>query len=233
MSLGEYNYGLVFQASSVGFEQVKADLQEGTTLTMVFGDEARKAGERAEAGFMRGYRGISRMVFGFQMLSWIGSMTYSSLMRQEVAMITIEQAQESLNDAIAKYGAHSKQAQRAARSLERAQLYVSRANTMAVFSFASLGMQIGQAGIYMVQYLPQLSAWVAQMWSAVAAQAAMRPWMVPAMAAGALAVGGIAAGYAIGQGTTVNVAVNADRSNLHEAFQEAERQASDELSSGS
>jgi len=220
-----FSYGVVFTGDSTGYQQAQQQvvegLQEVTQYSITFGETQERVSQVS-------IRGIQQMIFGTQMLIWIGGMAYTGMMRQEGAAIAVEQAQENLNHAIAQYGANSTQARRAARSLERAQLYVARANQMATFSMFSLGLQIVQAGLYFVRYLPQLTAWVSSMWSLAAAQAALKPWLVPAMVAGAAAVGGIAAGYAISQSTTVNVNINQD-TDLSSAFDEAKRKATYEL----
>lgn len=220
-----FSYGIVFTGDSTGFqqaqEQVTEGIQEITTYTITFGETQERVSQVS-------LRGISQMLFGMQMLTWMTSMAATASMRQEGATIAVEQAQENYNNAVARYGASSRQAQRAARSLERAQLYVSRANMMATFSMISFGMQIVQAGLYFVRYLPQLGAWVAQMWSLAAAQAALKPWLVPAMVAGVAAIGGMAAGYTISQTNNVNVNINQD-TDLASAFDEAERKATYEL----
>jgi len=217
-----FGYGIEFTGDSAGFQmaqqQVVAGMQEITQYTITFGETQERAAQIS-------VRGLQQVLFGTQMLTWIGGMWYSNLVRQEAATIAVAQAQENYNYAVSRYGASSMQAQRAARSLERAQLFVSRANTMAVFSFASVGMQVVQLGLSLTEQLPTILTHVSAIWAAVTAHSALKGAIVGGVIGAGLAVAGV---VALQQMNTVNVNINQE-TDLDEAFDQAKRETIYEL----
>ncbi len=115
------------------------------------------------------------------------------------------------------------------RALERAQLYVTRANTMALFSWTSLGMQIGQAALYSAQYLGVLKDITGATWryvSALGAQAvawaAAHPWQAAAVI-GATVATAVAVNYYL------NVNVNqGNGESFDDVWERAGQQAREE-----
>jgi hypothetical protein len=73
-------------------------------------------------------QGLARSVMS---VGFMFNMMESALMRQDMAVMMAENAQNRLNDAIAHYGVNSEQARRAARQMESEMSYLSSANIRA------------------------------------------------------------------------------------------------------
>jgi len=78
---------------------------------------------------------VLRVGFMFNMME-------SALMRQEMATMMAENAQNRLNDAIARYGTNSVQAQRAAKQMETEMAYLNNANIRANISMGLMATQL-------------------------------------------------------------------------------------------
>jgi hypothetical protein len=240
MSSSSFTYGIVFTGDSTAFQvakrQVAQGLQDLTHYTVTFGETSERVSQIST-------RGLSRLIFGTQMLTWFTSMAMTASLRQEAALLSVEQAQENYNEAVRRYGMSSRQARRAARQLERAQLYVARANQMAAFSMVSMGLQIAQMGVQIASQFKILDIFIAKL-ATIKALSGPLGW-IALLGAGAVAAGAWA--YAFGptllrhrvvmtgigtyQGLRVgpiNVSV-AGRGDLHRAFEEAEYRATMEL----
>jgi hypothetical protein len=164
--------------------------------------------------------GRSVMTMGFMF-----NMMESALMRQDMAAMMAENSQNRLNDAIARYGANSVQAQRAMKQNEAEMNYLNNANMRATVSMGLMAITLGlQAKALWATFVAENAVTAAKYGSALASaaktaaetietgwiwlknaatsaaitlQAMAQPWLVPVMLGAAAAVGvGIAAAYA-------------------------------------
>jgi len=87
-------------------------------------------------------RGWRRSLFGVQMGLFYFTMLESAMYRNEAAAIAIENAQDSYNQAVARYGAQSSQAIRAERNLERARRMLQSTNVRTAVSYVGMGLQV-------------------------------------------------------------------------------------------
>lgn len=169
--------------------------------------KTEEVGEASSLMAMATSRSFRMMIFGAQMAIFYTSMLISAQDRTRTATLSLEDAQQSYNEALAS--GDPDQVARAHRRLERAQLYVARANQLATLSYVGMGLQVLNFASSLARAIPMLGKYTAQLWAMATAQAAAKPWLVPAMVAGAGTVARLAAGYYMGTvnvgGTTVNV----------------------------
>lgn len=212
-----FEHSIVFNTkySPEGAMALKSDLAELGEYTITWG----KAAEEAAGMSARAFR---NMLFGTQMALFYGSMLYTASMRQQTAALSLEEAQDRLNRAIRDYGVNSEQATSAARSLERQQLLVQRANILTTISTIGMGLQLVNVGVQIYSQLPILTQYVTTLWSMVAAQAALHPWMIPAIVGAVGVVGGLAGGFAISSQFNMKGMTEND---LNEALAEHDRRA--------
>jgi hypothetical protein len=164
--------------------------------------------------------GLSVLRVGFMF-----NMMESAFMRQEMAAMMAENAQNRLNDAIARYGANSEQARRAAKQNETEMQYLNNANIRANVSMGLVATQlilqsnllktatlaemahtaakyggIIASGLHTAaRYVEAAAIWVKNhaMAVEVSLEAALAPYLVPIMlGAAAAATAGIAASVA-------------------------------------
>jgi hypothetical protein len=142
------------------------------------------------------------------------NMMESAFMRQEMAAMYAENAQNRLNDAIAMYGVNSEQARRAMKQNETEMNYLNTANLRANVSMGLMITQlILQSGILHAATLAQIGhtasvvASTLAHWAEVAAlkaeaimDAILQPWLLPVMAATAVTAGAIVAGVGLSSG---------------------------------
>jgi hypothetical protein len=233
MSSGaNFSYGMVFTGETSGFkaaaQEVKGELTSLKTFTMQWGDTTEKA-----TGV--GFRGLRSMIWGTQLLMMYGGFLYQNMIREELATMSLETAQQNYNEAVREYGVNSEQAINAAKMIERQQLLVARANQMAMLMTVSFGLQIAATTAEFLRQLPVLTLTISKYWALASAKVAASGWMAPVMAA-AIGIGvGAIAGYSINQARQTNVTVNIDNQgnqDLHKAMAEAERKATYELRRG-
>lgn len=200
--MGNFDYGMTLGAIWTGTSAIQQATTDLTTFTMTV-KWVEPAAEKMATGYNRG---ITRMIWGTQLLIMYGGFLYQNMIREELMVNTLANAQDRYNEAVREYGPNSEQAIRAARALENAQTLVARANTMATLMTVSFGFQIVATGVQIVQQLPRLLAWVSAHWALASAQAALEPYKAPLMIGAALAVGAVA-GYGVSQ-LTMNSTYN-------------------------
>jgi hypothetical protein len=177
------------------------------------------------------------------------NMMESAFMRQEMASMMAEAAQNRLNDAIARYGANSEEARRAMKQNETEMAYLNNANMRANVSMGLMAtMLVLQSGILESTTIKQIAhtattiaATVAD-WAHVAAlsavatlEAMLEPWMVPAMIGGGAAIASAIAAYAVTRGPVAyqaNFDIKTDmkvETSLDDAIREQNRQIKNEF----
>lgn len=115
-------------------------------------------------------QGFHSLIFGTQMSLFYVSMLASGMLRAESATISVDMAQEHLNDTIKRYGSNSQEALRATQSLERAQLMLQRQGTMTNITMVSMGLQMVSMATSMYQYaIPALLSLATALYHATAA----------------------------------------------------------------
>lgn len=225
MSSGNFPYFISITGDTSAWRpaatEVKSDLVSLKTLTIEWGNEGAKANQ-LNVGAMRG------MIWGTQLLLMYGGFLYQNMIREELATMSLETAQENYNKAIREYGTSSEEAVRAGKNLERQTILVGKANQMSGLMMISFGLQF--ASTVGLQVLPALTKWITSTDVLLAKQVMLHALSGPAgwaLLAGGLTAGAVA-GYAISQSfqNNVNVNVTANGSNgLNQAFDEAERRA--------
>lgn len=182
------------------------------------------------------------------------NMLESAYMRQTLAVITLDNAQDRLNATIEKYGANSEEAEKAAKQLELRTNYLNMANMRANISMGlmltQLALQSGlleKATLAQIAHTAVVSAATIKEWLHVAALKAKAVLM--AIVSGGAAVplmiaGGVAGGIAIGALTApvltaapvpkseINIRTELRlETNLDEALAEQNRQVKQEYRS--
>jgi len=178
---------------------------QGAKVNVTMGGVGRQSSES--------FSGLARSVMS---VGFMFNMMESALMRQEMAMMMAESAQNRLNDAIQRYGANSEQARRAAKQMEAETSYLNAANIRAN---VSMGLMITnlilQSKVLEAATMKQIihtavtAASTIKEWLHVAALQARALWQaivsgglaVPLMVAGA-AIGGAALGTYMGSRET-------------------------------
>lgn len=161
---------------------------------------------------------VLRVGFMFNMLE-------SALMRQEMATMMAENAQNRLNDAIARYGVNSEQANRAAKQMESETAYLTAANMRANVSYGLMATTlILQSGLLreatreeflhtlaknagavasgaktIIEGIETAGIWLknAATSAAITLQAMLEPYLVPIMLGAAAAVATGVAAYGL------------------------------------
>jgi hypothetical protein len=177
----------------------------GAKVTVTMGGMGKTSSE-SMTGFARG---VMSLGFMFNMME-------SALMRQEMATMMAENAQNRLNDAIAHYGVNSEQARRASKQMESELSYLNNANIRAYVSMglmattlllqskvlesatraeimhtaAKYGGAIASGTKTVAEHLETAAIWLknAATTAWITLQAIAHPWLVPAMVAGAAAI---------------------------------------------
>lgn len=186
------------------------------------GDAADTTGQKfVQMGFLTS-RSFRMMIFSAQMGVFYISLLISAQDRALTSALTLEDAQESYNRAIRDYGVGSEQAVSAARRLERAQIMIGRANTLATLSYVGMGLQIVSFSAQLLRSIGPMSLYIAKIWAMVTAQAALKPWLVPAMIGAAGVMAGVAAGFSFS--TQINMQGASER-DLNRALEEHDRRA--------
>lgn len=175
------------------------------------------------------------------------NMVESALMRQEMASMMAENAQNRLNDAIARYGINSEQARRAMKQNESEMAYLNSANLRANVSMglmvATLLLQshiLDAATLAQIKHTASVVASTLAHWAKVAAlqaeaifEAMLNPWMVPAMIAAGAAVAGVAYGISTGAfAPKAEISVKTDvnvETDVDDALKKQNQQVKDEL----
>lgn len=200
-----FNIGAVWTGGAA-VEQAKASMSELPTMTAQWGQAAVQAG--ASYG-----RVMGSAIWSTQLLLMYGSFLYQNMIREELSTDALTTAQENYNDAVRDFGAGSEKAVDAAKQLEKAQLLVARANTMATLMTVSFGLQAVSTAIMIgKQLIPALLTWIETNEALTTSQILLQAMSGPAgwaALAGGLAVAGVV-GYAVGQmnQTTINAPVN-------------------------
>jgi hypothetical protein len=197
-----------------------------------------------------GTEGLDSLGYSVLRVGFMFNMMESALMRQEMASLYAENAQNRLNDAVAKYGANSVQAQRATQQYHTEMEYLNNANMRANVSMGlmatSLILQSGllrEATWSQIAHTASLAASTLEHWAHVAALQAEVVWeaivsqglAVPAMLAGGAAVAGVAyaagAGYFSSKTTTANINVETKidvSTNIDDALKKQNQKVKDE-----
>lgn len=244
-------YRLVLRARFESREELENALRgverlgiEGMKVTVGIG----KAGKEGALGLERLASSAMRVGFMFNMVE-------SAYMRLTMGQLMVERGQDRLNKTIAKFGANSEEATQAASQLEMQMKYLNLANNRANVSMGLLLLQ------FAIQTRLLRSATLAKIGHTIATQAATAAhWLenaalkakavllsivsggvaVPAMIGAGLATAGFIGGMALTQATAqpqpkseINIETNFGLyTNLDEAFNEANRQATYELRRG-
>jgi hypothetical protein len=158
-------------------------------------------------------QGLARsvMIVGFMF-----NMMESALMRQEMASMMAENAQNRLNDAIARYGVNSEQARRAMKQNETEMSYLNNANMRANVSMGLMvttliiqSKVLEGATLAQIKHTATLATATLGQWAHVAALQARALWeaivsgglAVPLMVAGGVIATGALGYYAGSMGT--------------------------------
>ena len=176
------------------------------------------------------------------------NMMESALMRQEMAAMMAENAQNRLNDAVARYGANSEQARRAAKQYEAEMSYLNNANIRANVSMGLMALQLLlQSNLLNKVTLAQIANTVAKgtatiaEWAHVAALKARAiienilaperlPLTIAAAATAVAVIGGATMVYGQQANINVNTHVNVDTS-VEDALRQQNEQVKRELKS--
>lgn len=133
-------------------------------------------------------------------LGFMFNMMESAFMRQEMAVMMAENAQNRLNDAVARYGANSEQARRAAEQYKNEMNYLNFANVRANVSMGLMAIQLilqstllDKVTLAQVTHTGSVIASTLAHWAEVAALKAKAVWE-------AIASGGLALPMMIGGG---------------------------------
>jgi hypothetical protein len=209
----------------------------GNKVTVNMGDMGR-----ASSSSLNGLASSAlRVGFMFNMME-------SALMRQEMASMMAENAQNRLNDAVARYGVNSEQARRAAKQYESEMAYLNNANLRANVSMGLMATQlILQSGLLDAATLAQIrhaaavAATTLAHWAEVAALKAKAimeailsggtaiPMMLIGAAAG-VAIVGIASVPTVGASANINVKTDVNvETDVDDALKKQNQQVKDEL----
>ena len=89
-----------------------------------------------------GTESMDNMAMSVLRVGFMFNMMESALMRQDMAAMMAENAQNRLADAIARYGANSEQARRATKQMESEMSYLNSANIRANVSMGLMATQL-------------------------------------------------------------------------------------------
>lgn len=197
-----------------------------------------------------GSEGLNGIASSALRLGFMFNMMESALMRQEMATMMAENAQNRLNDAVARYGINSEQARRAMKQNETEMAYLNNANMRANVSMGLMATQLilqstllESATIAQIKHAATVAGTTLAHWGEVAALKAKAlmlaivsggtalPAMLIGAATGAAIVGGVA--YGMGAFTPqANITVKTDvnvETNVDDALKAQNQQVKDEI----
>ena len=206
--MADMMYRLVLRAQFENQEQLQSAIDgleklkvQGANVSVTMG-AAGTTGKSSLEGIAR-----SAMSVGFMF-----NMLESAMMRAQMATLLVDNAQDRYNTTVEKYGKNSAEARKAAKELASQMDYLNMAT---IRENVSMGLMIGmitiQSGVLNTATLAKIAhtaataAQTAANWlensslmAQITLQAALHPWLVPAMVGGAAAVIGTV-GYEIQQ----------------------------------
>ena len=157
-------YRLILRAQFEGKEQLDAAIAQLQQIQI--------QGANVSVGLVQGGRqsAASMQTLARSALSvgFMFNMLESSYMRLQMAQMLATNAQDRYNDVVARYGANSEQARRAAKEMESQMSYLNLANQRANVSMGLLIVQMAlQTGILEKQKLATIQASAAKMWHSI------------------------------------------------------------------
>jgi hypothetical protein len=134
--MADLTYRLILRATFEGREQLSQAVQELDKLQF----QGSKVGVSVEQGSREAGTGLQSIARSTMSVGFMFNMLESAWMRQTMASIMAANAQDRYNSAVARYGAHSQEAQQAARQLAQEMQYLDAANMRAN---VSMGLMAG------------------------------------------------------------------------------------------
>jgi len=134
--MADLTYRLVLRATFEGREQLEQAVQELDKIQF----QGAKVGVSVQQGAKEAGVGLQGIARSAMSVGFMFNMVESAWMRQTMASIMASNAQDRYNDAVARYGVTSREAQRAARQLTQEMQYLDAANMRAN---VSMGLMAG------------------------------------------------------------------------------------------